>query len=167
MIKILLGILFLFVFLTFTNSLVYAERKCSRTVTCSDGVEIIDKKCHVSYTKTIINGHRVDNHSDDDSDGHGTHRHHDDFDDPNGGRHHDDDDDDEDPCHIGHHGHRVDRNIDDPYGLRQLPPKDDNNDDPYGLRKKLHHKAASHDSEGEKQVPNQILNEELTNQSEE
>ncbi|MEI7999628.1 MAG: hypothetical protein WCH62_09025, partial [Candidatus Omnitrophota bacterium] len=159
MIKILLGILFLFVFLTFTNSLVYAERKCSRTVTCSDGVEIIDKKCHVSYTKTIINGHRVDNHSDDDSDGHGTHRHHDDFDDPNGGRHHGDDD--EDPCHIAHHGHRVDSNIDDPYGLRQLPPKDDNNDDPYGLRKKLHHKVVSDDPDASKQGSNQVLNEEL------
>jgi hypothetical protein len=140
MIKILFKIIFLFLFVFLTNSLIYAERECSRTVSCSDGTTIIDTSCSSSFT--IIDGHVVGNDSND-------------IDDPEHGYHHDDNYDD--PCRFGH-GHRVDNgsensdetdvsnetNVsddttppDDPYNLKRGHLRNYDPNDPYGLKQSI------------------------------
>ena len=126
-----------------TNSLLYAEHECTRTVTCSDGTTIIDTTCTSSYE--IIDGHIVDNDADDNGTGDNDDRRH---------HHHHGHDRDPDPCHYGH-GYSVDNNSevpnvsneinvspdttppDDPYHLRQGHARNYDPNDPYGLRQKI------------------------------
>jgi len=122
MTKILLVMMFFFGLLV--SGFIYAEDDdCTRTVTCSDGMKIVDTLC--SYSYSIINGQLEGDYPD----GQREHKHH-----------HGDDSDD--PCRQGH-GHRVDNdsdvsdnseNSDDPYGLRHGRHREYDPDDPYGLR---------------------------------
>src|SRR5215469_8589134 len=58
----------------FTGSVSYAERECSRTVTCSDGTTLITTICSDSYQ--IIDGKIYDGDSDDPDNPWRHHHHH-------------------------------------------------------------------------------------------
>ena len=139
--KIMLVIIFVFTFVIFTSGLIYAEHKCTESVTCSDGTEIKDVSCSSSYE--VIKGHRVDNDSEDTPGSNDT--------DDSANDHHQGNY--EDPCHFGH-GHRVDNDSvdtngsvegnvvvnqdeippEDPYHLKGAKQRDYDPNDPYGLR---------------------------------
>ena len=142
MTKILFLIIFSCLFIFGANTLVYADRDCNRSVTCSDGTEIITTQCSSVYN--IIDGHPEDDKGDDPND---PDHHH-----PPGGDHPDD------PCKG--HGHLVEpgtdlgidpgsqsqgsdnsgfgnsesNDTDDPYHLKHGQHWVYDPDDPYGLR---------------------------------